>query len=229
MSMPAALAWPKETSRLTKAGRIFLRTLPFKDPNTCGLVRCVVLGAVGLNTIRCDQMNCTRRSCWTGRRLVVLFEFQTSQQKHFHLEQPDGSLMLELPVLSPIFAVAQACRFDLCEIGNLCEPVTQRPIRKRLIAHSTSPALRAVLQNRWRGNHEHVHVAGSTYVGNQRAHSQGIPSSIPENSLGKSSVLLRDQRPGVLEPPKRKSIPQQKENDWDSRVHHWKSCYEIHK
>ena len=102
-------------------------------------------------------------SLWQICLAIVLCEFQVEQEHHFHLEQPFGSLMLKCPVLKPIHQVTRQCSFDLCLIGNLKDPMTMNPIRKRLVVCTTSPTMFDALNARFcRGEHKHQQIAGST-------------------------------------------------------------------
>ena len=110
-----------------------------------------------------------RRQClWQVALGVVLCEHQVSLEKHFHLEQPEGSAMLKLPSVGPLLNVAHPCVFDLCKVGKLKEPVTGMPIRKRLQVCTTSMELKQTFDGqRCLGIHEHYQIAGTTQVQNQ--------------------------------------------------------------
>ena len=111
---------------------------------------------------------------WQVSLAIVLCEFQMDQGNHFHLEQPAGSKMLTLPEMKPIFQVTRACSFDLCSVGNLRDPMTKSPIRKRLVVCTSSQSLFETLNHRFcKSDHQHQHVAGSTrYLGNSVAVSK---------------------------------------------------------
>ena len=107
-------------------------------------------------------------SMWQISLAIVLFEYQCHHERHFHMEQPEGSAMLHLPMLGKILAVARPCVFDMCNVGHLREPISQTPIRKRLIVHTTSGTLRENLDKRFcRGDHEHHIIAGSTRINSE--------------------------------------------------------------
>ena len=59
-----------------------------------------------------EGMEKRRASLWQIALAVVLYQYQSSRQKHFHLEQPDGSHMLHQPSLQEIQAGTQECCFD---------------------------------------------------------------------------------------------------------------------
>ena len=105
---------------------------------------------------------------WQVSLATVLFEYQVQHERHFHMEQPEGSALLHLPMLGKILAVAKPCVFDMCNVGHLREPITQTPIRKRLVVHTTSGTLRENLDKRFcRGDHEHHIIAGSTRINSE--------------------------------------------------------------
>ena len=114
------------------------------------------------------------QTIWQVSLAIVLCEFQIEQGNHFHLEQPAGSKTLTLPDMKPIFQVTKACSFDLCSVGNLRDPMTKAPIRKRLVVCTSSPSLFETLNHRFcQSDHQHQHVAGSTrYLGNSVALSK---------------------------------------------------------
>ena len=105
-------------------------------------------------------------SLWQIALARVLFDWQKQQFKHFHGEQPEGSEMLQTPCMGPIMRGTLMCRFDLCRVGNLLEPVTKKPLRKRLNVFTTSLPLKDSLHERFcKGNHEHQMIAGTTQKG----------------------------------------------------------------
>ena len=105
------------------------------------------------------------KNLWQISLALVLFEFQQMNKKQFHFEQPEGSLMLNLPCLKPLFSRTLRCDFDMCTMGNLREPIYSMPIRKRLVVLTTSKEFAICLRNRFcRQNHDHLSIAGSTVV-----------------------------------------------------------------
>ena len=116
-----------------------------------------------------EGMEKRRASLWQIALAVVLYQYQSSRQKHFHLEQPDGSHMLNQPSLQEIQAGTQECCFDLCKLGDLTDPETHLPIRKRLRVLTTSQALFLAIHGRMCSKeHEHRQIAGSTTFKGQR-------------------------------------------------------------
>ena len=99
---------------------------------------------------------------WQLALAVVLFRFQQVHGRHFHLEQPFGSDMLSVPCVQNIVQELSWCCFDMCRLGNLRDPRSQEPIRKRLIVCTSSAALHRFLHGKFCvEDHIHRHVAGS--------------------------------------------------------------------
>ena len=109
-----------------------------------------------------------RQRLWQVALGVVLCEHQVAVERHFHLEQPEGSAMLKLPCVGNLLSVAHACVFDLCVVGKLQEPITGMPIRKRLQVCTTSMELKQMLDGqKCLKDHVHYQIAGTTRVHNQ--------------------------------------------------------------
>ena len=76
--------------------------------------------------------------------------------------------MLKLSVLGKILGLAKPCTFDMCNVGSLCEPQSNKLIKKRMVVCTTSRTLRDHLDRKFcRGDHAHFQIAGSTKVGDQ--------------------------------------------------------------
>lgn len=69
---------------------------------------------------------------------VVLFRHQIQRGNHFHWEQPQKSLMFQVPAIAEIHGHTQACQFDLCEAGHLVDPVSNLPMKKGMIVLTSS-------------------------------------------------------------------------------------------
>ena len=78
---------------------------------------------------------------WQAALGIVLFRFQLDNHGHFDLEQPRGSAYWRIPGMSEILDNTYWNEFDLCRVGNLRDPSTHEPIRKRLTVCSTSLGL----------------------------------------------------------------------------------------
>ena len=103
------------------------------------------------------------QNVWQIALGVVLFRLQMSQGSHFHWEQPGGFDMFKFPALEEIQQCSHLCRFGLCRVGNLQDPKSHAPIRKRLQVLSTSGDLFHAIHGKFcNQDHEHQHVAGNT-------------------------------------------------------------------
>ena len=99
---------------------------------------------------------------------IVLHRFQRSQSSHYHHEQPSGSCQLKVPGAQEIVQHTQRCSFDLCKVGNLRDPQSQMPIRKRLVVQSTSEDLHRQLHRRYCSqDHQHRRIEGNTTIEGQ--------------------------------------------------------------
>ena len=106
-----------------------------------------------------------KENIWQVSLANMLCEHQVMLDRHFHCEQPQGSQLLRLPCFQPIVEVTKPSIFDLCQVGDLREPVTKEPIRKRLVVCTTSKELHTNLNQRiCRESHKHHQIAGSTRV-----------------------------------------------------------------
>ncbi|CAL1160047.1 unnamed protein product [Cladocopium goreaui] len=69
---------------------------------------------------------------------VVLLRHQFSEGKHLHWEQTRKSLMFRTPLLSELYAHTHASNFDMCQVGELKDPVSQMLIQKSMTVRTTS-------------------------------------------------------------------------------------------
>ena len=100
---------------------------------------------------------------------IVLLRYQVDHGRHLHWEQPSTSLMLRLPGLREIRENTLAATFDMCRVGDLRDPATGQPMRKRTTVLTTLPALWETLDARYcLGDHEHQNLEGSTTTMNQQ-------------------------------------------------------------
>ena len=100
---------------------------------------------------------------------IVLMRYQVDHGRHLHWEQPSASLMLRLPGLREIRENTLAATFDMCRVGDLRDPATGQPMRKRTTVLTTLPALWETLDSRYcLGDHEHPNLEGSTTTLNQQ-------------------------------------------------------------
>ena len=95
---------------------------------------------------------------------IVLHQIQVEESRHFHLEQPFGSTMLKVHGTQSLTERTHRCCFDMCKAGDLRDPMSHNPIRKRMIVVTTSSELHRCLHGKLcSSDHEHKHIAGSTY------------------------------------------------------------------
>lgn len=87
---------------------------------------------------------------------IVLFRRQKERHRHFHWEQPARSLMFKMPYLSEVFAYSQCAEFDMCNVGDLTDPQSGKPIKKGMIVVTTSPSMHKMLHGRYCVGHEHI-------------------------------------------------------------------------
>ena len=99
---------------------------------------------------------------------VVLLRFQGSQGNHFHWEQPSRSAMFRSPLMKEVFEKTQCAQFDMCNVGSLWDPTSQRFVKKGLEVLTTSTRMFKDLHgNKCPGNHEHQPIEGTIRVDNQ--------------------------------------------------------------
>ena len=118
----------------------------------------------------CEKVLSDRwNNLWQLCLAVVLFRYQRAQGRHFHIEQPVGSDLYKVPCMQEIISSLSCCKFDLCRLGDLKEPQTGLPIRKRLLVCTSSQALHRFLNGKLcNQDHHHQPIAGSTQWNNQR-------------------------------------------------------------
>ena len=95
------------------------------------------------------------------RLCARIHAWQTARGRHFHLEQPELSKMLEDEIMRPIIMHCHQTVVDMCAFG-LKTPITRVPIRKRTAILTTHPELAKSLEKfRCKGVHVHHTIAGS--------------------------------------------------------------------
>ena len=115
-----------------------------------------------------DVMDKRTSNLWQISLAVVLYQWQQSQKKHFHMEQPKGSEFYLQPVLKDLMQETWTCHFDMCRVGQLTDPQTGLPIRKRLHVQTTSESLhRAIHGQMCQKDHQHRQIAGSAQYENK--------------------------------------------------------------
>ena len=100
---------------------------------------------------------------------IVLFRFQIEHHRHFHWEQPLRSMMFRLPFMQEVLSYTKMIECDLCEVGDLRDPMNNQHIKKGLLICTTSQRLFDQFHGR-RCHHHHPHqtIEGSVHWQGQR-------------------------------------------------------------
>lgn len=109
------------------------------------------------------------QNLWQIALALVIFRYQHSRGRHFHLEQPGGSEMLKMPAIIEIQRNTEDCTFDLCKVADLKHPQTQEYLRKRLTVLSTSRTfIQALSGHRCDNTHVHGRIEGTVNIKGKR-------------------------------------------------------------
>jgi hypothetical protein len=124
---------------------------------------------MGKSIASCEAILAKRRDqLWQIALGIVLFRHQQKIHAHFDMEQPRGSALWKTPGMSEIRESTRWNEFDMCRIGDLKDPQTQIPIRKRMMVCSTSVDLHVALHGKLcSGEHHHRPTASNTKVDGQ--------------------------------------------------------------
>lgn len=99
---------------------------------------------------------------------VVLLRFQASQGNHFHWEQPSRSALFRSPLMKEVFERTQCAQFDMCAVGHLWDPQSQKFVKKGMeVLTTSSKVFRDLHGNTCPGNHEHQPIEGTIRIGDQ--------------------------------------------------------------
>ena len=131
---------------------------------------------------------------------IVLYRFQKHSRGHFHWEQPSGSSMLSSPLVSEIHEQTQVSRFDMCNAGQLVDPLTKTPMKKGMHVLTSSQQLYQTLHGRTcRRNHVHQAIEGTT----RTKHGSILRTKFTEKYPRKFARLVAHSmcRPSVRDPP----------------------------
>ena len=91
-----------------------------------------------------------------------IYLYQTSKRRHAHLEQPGESTMVDEPELSDLREGTLKSLFDMCRMGRLRLPKSNKFLRKRTRVQTTSGYLDFHLHEKYcRHDHEHEVIQGS--------------------------------------------------------------------
>ena len=90
-----------------------------------------------------------------------LYWYQVERGRHFHMEQPVGSRAFEQVEVQDVFQGTLRTVFDMCMVGRLKFPGTEKFAQKRTAVHTTSRALHEFLDARFCDKgHTHQQIAG---------------------------------------------------------------------
>ena len=96
---------------------------------------------------------------------LVLCRYQHRQCRHAHWEQPKGSYMMRLPYIQEIYRYLLCTMPDLCNAGNLRDPVNKLLMQKGLHIMTSSQKLHESLHHlKCTRDHVHQQIEGSTQV-----------------------------------------------------------------
>ena len=100
---------------------------------------------------------------------IVLLRHQVAARRHLHWEQPRKSLMFRSPLLQELTNSTYAAEFDMCRLGELKDPITQKLIQKSMTVQTTSKSMFEGLHGRHcTRNHEHQRLEGSVSLNNHQ-------------------------------------------------------------
>ena len=108
--------------------------------------------------------------------------------------------MLLVPCIQEIVRQTSRCCFDMCRVGNLVNPETQQPIRKRLVVLTTSRALHQFLDGKFCDkDHMHHQIAGSIFTGKDRQplsrYTENYPKKFARQVVREMLLEKRWERP----------------------------------
>ena len=131
---------------------------------------------------------------------IVLFRFQAEYHRHFHWEQPLRSLMFRLPFMQEVLSYTKMIECDLCEVGDLRDPMNQLHIKKGLLICTTSQKLFDLFHGRrCRHHHPHQPIEGSVVWQGQRMHRSRYTENYPRKfarqiaQLWKRNIFPREK------------------------------------
>ena len=116
-----------------------------------------------------DRINAERQDMLVQVALCfVMCRHQVRHQRHMHWEQPKGSVMMTLPYIQEIFQYMKQAQPDLCNAGDLRDPITQQHMKKGLNITTTSLRMFEELDPlRCTGDHDHQPIEGRTHANGQ--------------------------------------------------------------
>ena len=131
---------------------------------------------------------------------LVLFRHQFRSGKHLHWEQPQRSLMFKTPLLQQVMAHAWCAVFDMCEVGQLQDPVNHLLMKKGMQVITTSERMFRLLHGRQCSrNHDHQQIEGSTvYEGktvSRTSFSENYPRKFARQVVKVIQQIFPKERP----------------------------------
>ena len=140
-------------------------------------------------------MNKREQQLWQISLAVVLYRFQKEHQNHFDLEQPRGSALMKTPGMHEILQGTLWNEFDMCKVGDLRDPQTHEPIRKRMAVCSTSVDMHVALHGKMcNGEHHHRNIAGNTKVQGVTVKLSQFTELYPQKFAKQvAKIMLHDQ------------------------------------
>ena len=122
---------------------------------------------------------------------VVLMRHQRAKGNHFHWEQPSRSYMFQTPILQEVSSKTVAAEFDMCNLGNLCDPESGKPMKKGMVVLTTSINMQSLLHgHRCKGDHEHQSLEGSTRFQGRRINRTAFSENYPRKFARKVAMFI---------------------------------------
>ena len=133
---------------------------------------------------------------------IVLLRHQTTNRRHLHWEQPRRSLMFKSPLLQELINSTYAADFDMCRLGELKDPVSQKLIQKSMTVQTTSQHMYEGLHGRHCSRtHEHQRLEGSFMLNNHRMQRTAFSENYPRKFARAVAKILVNVSTNT-EPPK---------------------------
>ena len=132
---------------------------------------------------------------------IVLLRHQVTARRHLHWEQPRKSLMFRSPLLQELTNSTYAAEFDMCRLGELKDPVTQKLIQKSMTVQTTSKSMFEGLHGRHcTRNHEHQRLEGSVSLNNHQVRRTAYSENYPRKFARAVAKILVSVRTNTESP-----------------------------
>ena len=133
---------------------------------------------------------------------IVLLRHQYTSGRHLHWEQPRRSLMFKTPLIAELYDKTFASNFDMCQVGELKDPVNQKLMKKSMTVRTTSKVLHESLNGRrCNRNHQHQPLEGSVKVSGKTMTRTEYSERYPRKFARAIAKGLQKSR-SMHEPPK---------------------------